>query len=416
MDEGRVLDLCQHGTDICAYPDTVRFTEGSALTEIKHGPDQKNEAMAQSSGEAPVPALLHPSPAPAPKRRLWLWAAGGVLGVALAALAFTQLWMTQPTPVIVEIATLAPVTRVLAVNGRIAAVHSVDVASVVTGSLVLLAVAEGDRVDADQILARVDPSAQAAALRQAQAALDGARVAQAQATEAYNRALALGDNVSVSLLETSAHTVQSAENQIALQTAILDQAKVILETYTTRAPVAGSILTLNVDQGQVVGPSTPILTISDLSDLVVEADIDEAYAAQIAMNQPAVLQLAGEAQNRGGHVSFVSTRVDASTGGLAIKIAFEEPVAAAIGLTVTANIIVDQRDAALTVPRAAMVSDADGTGIYVVTNDVANFQPLAVEDWPAARLLVTEGLAPGDVIIMDATGITSGQAVAVENP
>jgi hypothetical protein len=68
------------------------------------------------------------------------------------------------------------------------------------------------------------------------------------------------------------------------------------------------------------------MTVADLGELVVEADVDEAYATQIAEGQPAVLQLAGETGTRDGHVSFVSRRVDVDTGGLAVKIAFDAPV------------------------------------------------------------------------------------------
>ena len=88
--------------------------------------------------------------------------------------------------------------------------------------------------------------------------------------------------------------------------------------------------------------------------------MDEAYATQIAVGQPAVLQLAGETATRDGHVSFVSRRVDAATGGLAVKIAFDAPVDGPLGLTVTTNIVVDRRDAALTVPRTALVTGARG--------------------------------------------------------
>jgi hypothetical protein len=117
-------------------------------------------------------------------------------------------------------------------------------------------------------------------------------------------------------------------------------------------------LILDAEEGQIVGPTSRLLTLADLSDLLVEADVDEAYATQIAVGQPAVLQLAGNTGTREGHVSFVSNRVDEATGGLAIKISFDAPVAAPVGLTVATNIIVDQRDAALTVPRTALVNGA----------------------------------------------------------
>jgi RND family efflux transporter MFP subunit len=336
-----------------------------------------------------------------------------LLALAIAAIAYSQLWMARPTPVPVEIAALAPVTRVLAVNGRVAAVHSVDVRSVVSGALVGLPVTEGDLVKAEQPLAQVDSAAQNAIVRQAMAALDAALVAQQQASVVYDRAVSLGSNVARTVLEADAYAVQLATQEVARLTALLDQARIALATYTIRAPVAGTVLELAAENGQIIGPSTQLMTLADLSELVVEADVDEAYATQIAMGQQAVLQLAGETGTQEGHVSFVSNRVDAATGGLAIKISFDAPVSAPIGLTVATNIIVDRRAAALSVPRTALLN---GDGVFVVVDGVARLRSVMVVDWPAARLIVTSGLAEGDAVIADATGIADGQAVASEQP
>jgi len=316
----------------------------------------------------------------------------------------------------VEVATLAPVTRVLAVNGRIAAVNTVEIRPLVSGPLIAPLVAEGDHVEADQVLAQIDPAAQNTVVRQAIAGLDAALVAQQQAAETYDRAVALGRNVARTMLEADAHALQSAKQEVARQSALLDQARVGLENHTVRAPFAGTILTLNAKLGQLAGPTTPLLTLADLSDLVVEADVDEAYATQVARNQPAVVQLAGEAGNREGHVSYVSTRVDIATGGLAIKIAFDDPITAPIGLTVTINIIVDQRDAALTVPRTALATKDGKTGVFLLKEGTAWFQPVSVVDWPAARLIVTEGLVENDILITDASNITDGMAVTADQP
>ena len=343
--------------------------------------------------QASVPAIRHPSPAASPNRRFWLWTGAGLLGVLLASLAYSQLWMAGPPVVAVEIARMAPVTRLLAVNGRIAAVNSVEIRPVVTGSLTAITVAEGDLVQAGQILAQVDAAAQNAVVRQAMAALDTALVAQQQATEAYERAFSLGANIAKAELEAAAHAVQSAAQDVARQTATLEQAQVVLNNHTIRALRAGTVVALDAELGQIAGPTIPLLTLADLSDLVVEADVDEAYATQIALGQPAVLKLAGETQKRDGHVSFVSALVDVATGGLAVKIAFADPVKAPIGLTVATNIIVESRDAALTVPRTALKTSADGTGVLVVQGGKALFQKVDVVDWPAAGLIVNAGIA-----------------------
>ncbi len=353
------------------------------MVDAKQTPGGQDVAVvlpAKSTPVPPVPALRSTQPETVPKRRLWLWGAAGVLCIALGLLPYSQLWVTRPQAVVVEIAAFAPATRVLAVNGRIAAVDSAEIRSVVSGTLIALPVAEGDLVAVDQILAQVDPAAQNAIVRQAVAGLDAALVAQQQAQEDFDRAASLGDNVARTVLETNAHTVQSAAQEVARQTAALDQVRVVLENHTVRSPIAGNVETLDVELGQIVGPTTPLLTLADLSNLIVKADVDEAYATQIAVNQPAVLLLAGETRNRDGHVSFVSTRVDISTGGLAIKVAFDANVRAPIGLTVATNIIIDQRDAALTIPRTAILTDAGITSVFVVQDGIARRKTLTVVD------------------------------------
>ncbi|WP_417239017.1 efflux RND transporter periplasmic adaptor subunit [Celeribacter halophilus] len=361
----------------------------------------------------PVPALRPAAPEPAGKPRIWLWGALVLLGLGLLGGLSSRLWLGGAVPVVVEIAQNAPVTRVLAVNGRIAAVHSVDVSAVVSGTVVSLPVDEGEQVEANQILAQVDAAEQNAIVRQAMAALDAALVAQQKATEDYDRSLSLGSNVSKTDLEADAFAKQSAIQEVLRLSAFLDQARIALDNYTIRAPVAGTVLELEVETGQAISPSTNLLTLADLNDLVVEADVDESYATQIKVGQKAVLQLAGQTETHEGHVSFVSNRVDEATGGLAVKLRFDTPVAAPVGLTVTTNIIVEDRDAALTVPRTALV---DGNEVFVVVDGLAELRPVTVVDWPAARLIATDGLTEGDMVIVDAAGITDGQEVEAETP
>ncbi|TGD41548.1 efflux RND transporter periplasmic adaptor subunit [Pseudotabrizicola sediminis] len=356
------------------------------------------------------------TPTPQPTRRAWIWAVGlGLAAVAGLGLYF-QPWASGPPAVAVEIVALAPATRVLAVNGRIAALYTVDVRALVGGTLAEVQVAEGDSVERDEELTRIDAAAQHAMVRQAVAGLDAALVAKAQAADTFARTEALGGNVTRSALDAAARGVQSAEQEVARTTALVDQARVQLENYTIRAPMTGMVLALPVTRGQSIDPSTLLMTIADLDQLVVETDVDEAYATQIHAGLLAVMQLAGETTRHDGRIARVSQRVDAATGGLAVEVSFDEPVRAPVGLTVTINIIVDSLDAAITAPRAAIQTTDAGDAVFVVINGAARHRPVSVIDWPAARLIVTDGLAPSDVIILDATGITDGQAVRVGVP
>lgn len=373
------------------------------------------ETVETKVGSRPKKVRREPvSAATRPARRIWFWGLIVLLTTVVGLAVYFQPWSVQKTKVTVETVVLAPATRVLAVNGRIAAVRSVNLRPLVGGTLAEVSVAEGDVVQAGTELARIDDAAQQAFVRQAQAGLDAALLNLDEARSTYARTEALGTNAARTVLEAAARTIQTATQEVARMTALLDQAKIQLRNFIIRAPMAGTVLVLNVDPGQVVETSTALMSIADLRSLVVETDVDETFATQIHAGQTAALELAGETTVRDGKVSFVSQRVDAGTGGLAVKLSFDAPVKAPIGLTVTANIVVDRRAAALTVPQAAILKDAKGTAVFVVSDGIARRRAVSVIDWPAARLIVTAGLRPGDAVITDATGITDGQAVLVE--
>ena len=260
---------------------------------------------------------------------------------------------------------------------------------------------------------QLDSAAQQAFVRQAMAGLDAALVAQEDARATLARTRALGDTEARVVLESAVRAEQSAAQEVARMQALLEQAEIQLAKFTIRAPIAGTVLVLHADPGQSVDPATALLTIADLGQLVVETDVDESYATQIRTGQPAALQLSGEDVVHTGHVSFVSQRVDTDTGGLAIKLTSDEALTAPIGLTVTANITVDDRAAAITVPRAAIITDTTGDAVLLVKDGRALRRAVKVIDWPAARLIVADGLVAGDVVIADATGLADGQAVKV---
>ena len=384
---------------------------------IQHSSDA-GSSNGSETGHQTLPVVVRPHSGAGEvgahgRRSVWIWVAGAVLASGLTGLLYLQPWATRIPVVAVETMVPGAVSRVLAVNGRIAGTQSVDVRPLVSGSVVDIMVAEGDTVTHAPTLMQMDSAAQQAVLRQAKAGLDAALVAHEDAEATLARTRALAGNATRVALETAVRAEQSAAQEVARMTALVDQAQIQLKNYTIRAPIAGSVLILTAEFGQTVDPSTVMMTIADLGKLVVETDVDESYATQISVGQPAALQLSGETAVLDAHVSFVSQKVDEATGGLGVKLTPDVALTAPIGLTVTANITVDDRAAALTVPRTAIVRDATGDGVLVVEEGKANRRLVQVIAWPAARLIVTDGLAPGDVVISDATGISDGQAVKV---
>ena len=351
---------------------------------------------------------------PGPRHLIWVGLA--VAAVIAGWLIYAQPWVASVSERLVESVTPGPLSRVLAVNGRIAAIHSVAVRSPVAGTLTDSIAEEGEQVERGAILARLDDTPQQAVVRQAVAALDHGIVAQQQAQAALTRATALGVNVARSTQEDAQRSLELAQRETGRLQALYDQAQYQLTRYKITAPITGNILTRSVEPGQVIDLSTPLFTVADLSDLIVETDVDEVYATQIRPGMPALLRLAGETGNLEGTVYFAAPLVDAATGGLDVKIRFTEPRQVPVGLTVTANIIIDQQNAAISAPRSAIISNTAGSTVFLLDNGLARQTPVTVLDWPAERLLVTEGLIAGNQLIMDASGLSDGQRVKAVTP
>lgn len=382
--------------------------------ELQNTPATATPLVATAS--TTLDAVSHKVVQPRSRPRYPLWAGLAVAAVIAGWLIYTQPWVASVSERMVESVAPGPLSRILAVNGRIAAIHSVAVRSPVAGTLTDSMAEEGELVERGAILARLDDTPQQAVVRQAVAALDHGIVAQQQAQAALTRATALGVNVARSTQEDAQRSLELAQREIGRLQALYDQAQYQLTRYRITAPITGTILTRSVEPGQVIDLSTPLFTIADLSDLIVETDVDEVYATQIRPGMPALLRLAGEADNLEGTVYFVAPLVDTATGGLDVKIRFTEPRQVPVGLTVTANIIIDQQDAAISAPRSAIISNTSGSTVFLLDNGLARQTPVTVLDWPAERLLVTEGLSAGDQLIVDASGLSDGQRVKASTP
>lgn len=344
--------------------------------------------------------------------RTWLWL---LLGLAVAAVLYVALarpWEPRVSVVAVETVTPGTVTQVLAVNGRIAPRLSVNVRSAVTAQALDVLADEGDRVAEGEVIVRLDVSQPQSQVVQAQAALDAGLVRQRQAQSAFDRATALGDNVSRSSREDAELALASATNEVERLRGVLDQNQNQLALYTITAPLTGVVIMRGVDEGQLVDTQTELFTIADLTTLVVETDVDEVYSARIRVGLPAVLKPAGDSQSRTGAVSFAAPRVDPATGGRAIRIAFDEPVSLPVGLTVSANIIVGEYPNSLSVSRGAILNEGSQSRVMVIEGGVAVLRDIVFSDWPAERVIVESGLAEGDQVILDPAVVTPGQAVA----
>lgn len=346
------------------------------------------------------------------RRRRLFWPVFLLLVAALAGYwAYANKpWEPKPVLVKTEALALAPASRVLAVNGRVVPGARIDVRPTVAGQVRDLAVNEGDQVEAGQIIATLDDAQQRSSVEQASAALDSALAKQSQAELDVARAERLGDTISRKESEQASLALETAKREVERLVAAKAQVESKLQEYTIRAPFAGTVLGRGVDPGQVIDTATVLYQIADLAQLQVEATVDELYAAEVKTGLPVKLVPTGFSRVLDSALGFVAPTVDTATGGRLVRIPIPatEGLNLPVGLTVVTNIEIEARAEALTVPRAAVVEGDQGAFVFVLAGKGAEERKIGFIDWPSDRLIVTEGLNPGDVLVLEPGKVKPG--------
>lgn len=246
--------------------------------------------------------------------------AGGLIGAALlAAAGWWYVGAGAKTSAPVETATVDSGTLETTVTalGKVEPLQYVDVGAQISGQIHRLHVAEGDRVTTDQLLAEIDPTVYEAQVAADRATLKGleaqlveqlARLKLARQTRQRNLELFKARAVAQEEVDSSAAEADAAEARLAVLQAEAEKARSTLEaneanlSYTQiRAPMDGTVMSLEVRQGQTISArqTTPvILRIANLDTMTVKAQVSEADVGKLTVGMAAYFTTLGDPQRR----------------------------------------------------------------------------------------------------------------------
>ncbi len=337
-----------------------------------------------------------------------------VIAVLIASLLATA-WLLWPQPPRVAVLRLAeaPAMRVLAINGKIRPLLSVEIQSPVGGALRELPFDVGARVSAGTVLARIDDAPEAAAIAQALAAVAAQEATLAQARRELARYEGLGQFAARREVEERRLAVTEGIRELQGRRAAVEEASKQRERRVIRAPFAGVILDRPVDPGQVVAANVVIYRLADLSTPQISAEVDEVYAAQVRPGARAVVSLPGTPRPLRATVLHIEPLVDPATGAREMRLQLlDTPEQAPAGLTVTINLIVDERKSALSIPRSAVLGTGASTRVRLLDDrDIVRERPVRIADWPAEQVIVESGLKAGERILASPASARPGQRV-----
>jgi HlyD family secretion protein len=249
-------------------------------------------------------------------------------------------------------------------TGTLSAVKTVQVGTQVSGQVAAEFADFNDQVKKGQLLARIDPTLQQQAVRDAQAQLEKAQAQLSQAQQEYNRNAPLAQQKFISASEFSTFQVNRSVAIATVKSAqvTLDKARQNLSYTNIYAPINGVVVERNVDVGQTVAASLSapqlFLIAQDLSQMQILAAVDESDIAAIKAGQAVKFSVqAYPNQTFSGTVNEVrlQSKLQDNVVSYTVVVLVDNTNGKLLpGMTATVEFITGAANNVLTVPNAAL--------------------------------------------------------------
>lgn len=348
-------------------------------------------------------------------------ASAAVLAVALVACA--EETPPAPPPPEVEVMTIRPsaVAHVIELPGRVAAVRTAEVRARVDGIVERRVYEEGTDVRAGQLLFRIDPRERRADYEAALATLRRSEATARNAAQVVGRYQPLVGQQAISKQEYDAAVAQQRGGQadVANARAQADRARLTLDYTNVAAPISGRVGRAEVTEGALVSASSATLLtrIEQLDPIYVNFSQSSSDLMQLRRDMAAglvksadlnsirvALQLEdGTPYGPSGRLDFLDMAVDESTGTVSLRAEFPNPNRYLLpGQFVRAKVRAGVDARGITVPQRAVQIGPKGASVLVIgQNNIATTRQIRVGDLQGSNWVVTDGLKPGDRVIVN---------------
>lgn len=291
-------------------------------------------------------------------------------------------------------------TRFLVLRGRTESKRTVQVKAEIAGKVISRPVERGMRVAKGDLLCEVAVDDRAAAVAEAQAAVEDARIH-------YEGSLKLKEQglQSETAIAGSAARLETARAQLHRQSLNLERTRIV-------APFGGVVEELHMNTGDYAVAGAACVTLIDLDPMLVRADVTEAEVESLGLGDRILGRIAAGREIQ-GVVSFVGKQSDPVTRTYPVEMTVNNAdYAIRSGLTVSVRIDLGEVQAHLISPALFALSDQGDIGVRTLdeSNQVV-LSPLdIIEDGPQG-VWVT-GLADSTrLITVGQEFVTAGEIV-----
>ncbi|MGI1794869.1 efflux RND transporter periplasmic adaptor subunit [Acinetobacter variabilis] len=332
-----------------------------------------------------------------------------------------------------------PLVQSVVATGQVITVSRAQVGSEVTGVVLERRVKEGDRVKPGDLLVVLKSDELAAQVRQAEVALNElatnrrpqatAELASAKAQleqasrEATRRRNAEAGILSAEEVEQAVEAERVARNNyetVRLKVAALGPGQVEeaslreqlsvaqaqLAKTKIRATVAGTVLTRDVEPGDLVQPGRTLFTIAMDGNTEIRVPLDERNLSRLALSQKATaIADAYPEKPFPARINFIAPSIDPQRGTVEVRLSVDPvPDFLRQDMTVSVNVETGRRDRTLAVPNDALGKvQGNQATVLLVRDSKIQRQKVQLGLRGLAMSEVISGLKAGDQVLSDAT-------------
>ena len=340
---------------------------------------------------------------------------------------------SRPTTAVV---TARDISFAISAAGEITPAEQVSVRPEVSGRIEQLPVDIGDTVKKGELLFALDDRDLQTEKSQRQIEIEGAKLQVVSARLAMekkqlefhrNQDLFANKLVSQEIFDNTANELETAQNGMAISNNALERSQKNLQLVEDKldktkivAPFDCTILTRPVSVGQAVSGAsgvnsgTEVLTIADLSELIINAHINQADVTRMSVNQRVQIEVEAVAGLKlFGRLDRIAPQATIRNGikGFATRIIVKNDGKSGLRPGMTANLTIPLQSAenVLAVPLAAVFTDQGARFAYVQQGDQFVRMPIliGVSDYDFAE--VTKGLVGGETVSLVTPAEDAGQ-------
>jgi multidrug efflux system membrane fusion protein len=335
-----------------------------------------------------------------------------------------------PAPVTAATVVASDMPVILVAPGTVEPFANVAVKTRVDGQITEVLFKEGDLVNENDILFRLDDRLVKAQIAQAEASIakDQAALRDAEATLVRREALIGRKIVTEASVDQARYAVEGLKASIAAGTALLESQKTQLDYLTIRAPITGRTGSLSAKVGAMVrgvDAAAALVTINQTRPIWVTFAVPQselgALRRALAAKALADITVPGGATPTivQGTIGFVDNQVDKTTGTITARVIAENADEVLWpGLSAAVALTVEMKRGMLSVPATAVLPAQQGMITWVIgpDNKVAP-RTVKVERVVGQTAYVSTGLKAGESVVTDGQiRLAPGATVKVEEP